>query len=345
MRAVALPLTALGSVDPASWLPKSRALGTWMNKMAVQSQDDGHVTSLVNAIYLAVLERLPKRSEIVLWKKDIQNGTTPEEMLSVIKASGEYKEKTAVTVRVRPGHYYSPIVDPETVRSYVARERMAPIEGIDIDTAAMRQLWLKNLKAIQETPFTEEMSLRNRYYYGAMSYPSGDAITLRMMVHDRRPRRVIEIGSGFSSACFLDSADQAGLENFHLTCIEPYPERVKKILWPGDWNRVTLIEKLVQEVSPSLVEDLEANDILFIDSTHVLKTGSDVHFELFHLLPRVKPGVLVHIHDVRYPFEYPDPFIFERNYSWTEAYGKVMKSEFPRFMQNHGSSIWIERLE
>ena len=68
------------------------------------------------------------------------------------------------------------------------------------------------------------------------------------------------------------------------------------------------------------MDSLEPNDFLFVDSTHVLKTGSDVHYELFYLLPRLNPGVLVHFHDVGYPFEYPDKWIYELNYSWNEAY-------------------------
>jgi hypothetical protein len=114
---------------------------------------------------------------------------------------------------------------------------------------------------------------------------------------------------------------------------------------------------------------LERNDILLIDSTHVMKTGSDVHFELFHLLPRLKPGVLVHVHDVVFPFEYPTQWVFDENYSWNEAYAlrcflmfnsafKVLfwsslyartytdaiRGEFAPFLRNPGSAIWIERV-
>ena len=62
------------------------------------------------------------------------------------------------------------------------------------------------------------------------------------------------------------------------------------------------------------------NDILFVDSTHVLKTGSDVHYEIFHILPNLKAGVIVHFHDIQYPFEYPDSWIFNENFSWNEVY-------------------------
>jgi len=111
------------------------------------------------------------------------------------------------------------------------------------------------------------------------------------------------------------------LSELKITCIEPYPSRLKQLLLPGDERRVSLIEAPLQTVSvDQIVTPLEPGDFLFIDSTHVLKTGSDVHYELFHILPRLRPGVIIHFHDCPYPFEYPDRWIFELNYSWNEAY-------------------------
>jgi predicted O-methyltransferase YrrM len=190
-----------------------------------------------------------------------------------------------------------------------------------------------------------------------------------MMIFHFRPKRVIEIGSGFSSACILDSVQHANLRDFHLTCIEPNVSRLRSLLRPEDSERLTLIEAPVQDVPCAIVDALEPNDILFIDSTHVMKTGSDVHYEFFHLLPRLKPGVILHFHDIQYPFEYPDGWIFDSNYSWNEAYvlraflmfnkefsiifwnalyaGKFtteITNEFPTFLNNPGGSIWIERV-
>jgi hypothetical protein len=168
----------------------------------------------------------------------------------------------------------------------------------------------------------------------------------------------------------LDSADHASLRNLQITCIEPHPERLKSILRNDDARRLELIVRPIQEVPEGIVDELERNDILFIDSTHVLKTGSDVHFELFHLLPRLKPGVVIHFHDVVYPFEYPDKWVFESNYSWNEAYAlraflmyntrfrvifwnslfargyrASIQDEFSPFLKNPGSSIWLESLD
>jgi predicted O-methyltransferase YrrM len=271
------------------------------------------------------------------------------------------------------GHYHSPVVDPRTVSDYVSRERKTEpdqIAGIEVRVETMRELWLEHLAFIQSTPFADAASPANRYFYLGGPFPYGDAIALRMMIQHLRPKQIIEIGSGYSTACMLDAADHASLKDLQLTCIEPNPERLKSILRSDDASRLELIVRPVQEVPENIVDKLERNDILFIDSTHVLKTGSDVHFELFHLLPRLKPGVVVHFHDVLYPFEYPDKWVFETNYSWNEAYAlraflmynprfgvifwnslfarkyrASIQAEFSTFLKNPGSSIWIKSLE
>ena len=115
-----------------------------------------------------------------------------------------------------------------------------------------------------------------------------------------RPKRIIEIGSGFSSACILDCADEFHLDPFTLTCIEPFPTRLRSLLAPQD--EITLIESPVQLVELGLFESLSKDDILLIDSTHVLKTGSDVAHEIFHILPVLKEGVIVHVHDCQFSF-------------------------------------------
>ena len=172
---------------------------------------------------------------------------------------------------------------------------------------------------------------------------------------------------GYSTACALDTLDEVGLAQTRMTCIEPYPAALHRRLRSGDLDRVTIIESIVQNVPVETFRELEDGDILFIDSTHVLKTGSDVHFELFDVLPSLKPGVLVHFHDIRWPFEYPAEFIFDRNFSWNEAYAlraflmfnnrfsvffynslfatlnqNLARETFPDFMLNVGSSIWLK---
>src|SRR6185295_14291779 len=101
--------------------------------------------------------------------------------------------------------------------------------------------------------------------------------------------------------------------------IEPYPDLVKRLLRPDDFDRVQFIRSLVQDVPLKIFDVLEANDILFIDSSHVCKVGSDVYHELFRILPRLRPGVIIHFHDIFWPFEYPEDWLREGR-AWNELY-------------------------
>ena len=238
--------------------------------------------------------------------------------------------------------------------------------GIDFPLEAMAQFWQDNLAHIQAFPFSATDDGVHRYCYEGGPYNGGDGVVLWTMINHYRPRRIIEIGSGYSSACMLDTADHLRLTDLHLTCIEPNPERLFSILRPEDAARMTIHRTGVQEIDLAVFDALEANDILFIDSSHVLKTGSDVHFELFHILPRLKAGVLVHFHDCRFPMEYSDRQIFVKNYSWNEVYGvrallmystrfrplfygSLFAQCFPDlaalsapFKRNKGSALWIQ---
>ncbi len=324
-------------------------------------------------LFTHLTNRPPQAAELAEWIAEFseQGGVDATRKLRDLVASTEAHIARGVHSRWLTGHFYSPVVDPRTVGPYVEREwKLAPhdIAGIDLDVDAMLAFWRSNLDLLRSTPFQTPPGGANRYYSKDSPYPLGDAAVLRMMIHHRRPRRIIEIGSGFSTAAILDSLDHAGLTETQVTCIEPFPKRLMSLMRPQDKARVAVIEKIVQEVDPAVVDTLVKGDILLIDSTHVLKTGSDVHCELFHLLPRLRPGVAVHFHDVRYPFEYNKEFIFDYNHSWNEAYalraflmynqsfsvifwntllwqahGPAIRTEWPQFPPNPGSAIWIER--
>jgi len=327
---------------------------------------------LVLALYSHLLKRQPSPAELDRWVESITLGKNS--ISSVVRSfvdSEEFVSKQGVKSIFRPGHFHSPVVDPINVAAYVARERTTEphqVNGIEIDIMAMRQLWLEELPLTVKSPIQAQKKEGQRYSYEGGPFPWGDGISLRMIIGRFRPHQVVEIGSGFSSACMLDAAEELGIDNFRLLCIDPYPERLRSLLRPADFQRVSIVEAGIQDVAADIVDALSPNDILFIDSTHVLKTGSDVHYELFHLIPRLKPGVLVHFHDVPYPFEYPDKWIFDLNHSWNEAYmlraflmynmqfkilfwgsllarcyRQELTEEYPKFLNNPGSSIWLHR--
>jgi hypothetical protein len=108
-------------------------------------------------------------------------------------------------------------------------------------------------------------------------------------------------------------------EPFSLTCVEPHPERLMSLLRPEDQGTCEILQQPVQDVPTSRFSELAENDILFVDSSHVAKVGSDVLDIFYRVLPALRPGVLVHIHDIPWPFEYPMVW-FEEGRAWNEAY-------------------------
>ncbi len=326
---------------------------------------------MVERVYRALLRRSPSINETERWSLAFQRGKSFYDLFNAVADSKEYERKRGVETAYPPGHYYSPVVDPSTVAQYVADQRkLTPpdIPGVALSTEAMLALWKSALATIHATHFPDQAEPTSRFHYNNGSFPFGDAIMLRAMIARLRPKRIIEVGSGYTTACALDTLDDLGLSQTMLTCIEPFADRLRGLLRPHDWARVQLIETGVQAVAPHVFDELAEGDILFIDSTHVAKTGSDVHFEMFQVLPRLKAGVTVHFHDVPYPFEYPDSWIFASNLSWNEAYflraflmynatfevvmwnsllartyGRIIADDFPLFLKNPGSSIWIER--
>lgn len=223
---------------------------------------------------------------------------------------------------VPPGHFYSPVVDPAEVASLFGRlsapDRTVP--GIDLREDAQRAFLPRLRFHCIRLPFASAPQKGLRYYYENPAYSYGDAITLASMLLEHRPGRIIEIGSGFSSAVTLDVIERFLGWRTDCIFIEPHPDLLFSLLRPDDRPRIRVQASRLQDVDPAVFDTLGTDDIVFIDSTHVLKTGSDVAFYMTDVLPRLKPGVLVHFHDVFWPFEYPRNWAVEQNRSWNELY-------------------------
>jgi hypothetical protein len=222
---------------------------------------------------------------------------------------------------VEPGHFYSPIVDANLLAGlgdvYWQKQLISTSSAIDFYPVGQAYI-LKLMKdfgcdykyaAIQSTGDSHE------YYTNNGQFGWLDAFALFCLLRIIRPSRIVEIGSGFSTLLMADVSKRFLAEIPEILCIEPYP---KAFLL--DLGEVTLIEKLIQETSLKPFEDLGAGDILFVDSSHVCKTASDLHYILFEILPILKSGVIVHFHDVFLPAEYPKQWVIEENRSWNEQY-------------------------
>ncbi len=170
-----------------------------------------------------------------------------------------------------------------------------------------------------EHPFTDRLDDGGRYHYGNGFFDYADALLAYCTIRWAQPSRIVEVGSGHSSCLILDTVDRFVTRPVECTFIEPHPERLKQLLRPDDEKHVRLIERPLQDVDFSELPVLTDRDILFIDSTHVSKIDSDVNHLFFDVLPRLQPGVLIHIHDVFFPFEYRKDWVYEGR-AWNELY-------------------------
>jgi predicted O-methyltransferase YrrM len=221
-----------------------------------------------------------------------------------------------------PGHYYSPLPDGEAVHRDAAKlfdRSRKELPGIDLQTESQLARLREWAPLYDATEFPAEQAPGRRWYAKNSYFTYGDAAMLTCILLATKPRRVVELGSGFSSALMLD-VDQHYLDGTtQWTFIDPDPSRIDELLRDADRSRATILQKLAQDLPPEWFDQLEAGDILFIDSSHVGKIGSDVLYLFFEILPRLKPGVLIHVHDILWPFEYPQSWL-ERGRAWNEAY-------------------------
>ena len=221
---------------------------------------------------------------------------------------------------VPPGHFYSPVPSREDIEDAFARDESGPpFPGIDLNEAAQEARLERFVPWYAGQPFRADPSPERRYHFENGSYGRFDAIMLTCMLREARPRRIIEVGSGFSSAAMLDINEHVLGGSVNLTCIDPDLSRVRRLLRPGYEQRLRLIERRVQDVPLETFDALGENDVLFIDSSHVSKIGSDVNRLYFHVLPRLAPGVLVHIHDITGTLEYARQW-YDEGRAWNEQY-------------------------
>jgi predicted O-methyltransferase YrrM len=272
----------------------------------------------------------------------------------------------------RPGHYYSPIPDIFYIQKNKAKLFNREIKSCPgINLAADSQIKLvKTLSQYAENiPFPHTQQEGFRYFYDNEYFGSGSADILYALMQFFKPKRIIEAGSGFSSAAMLDINDLLFDGNIEFTFIEPYPEeRLLSLLTEKDKSRHKICPDIAQNISAEFFSALDENDIFFIDSSHVAKTGSDVVYLLTEILPILRKGVIIHIHDIFWPFEYPEEWVLTGR-AWSEAYlvkaflqfnekfeillfnsylaihhKDLMSRLFPHFLDDCKSSLWIKKV-
>jgi len=320
------------------------------------------------------------------------------------KAGDPTKDRTFF---VPPGHFHSPIPCLSEIRKdaqKIFEFKSEGIAGVDLNEENQLEL-LDELEVFYgELPYeenravyTELMALREayerakddterksiqekgerllgeprhdkrRYFFENPNYGYADGVFLYCMIRYLKPKRIIEVGSGYSSCMMLDTNELFFDESIEFTFIDPHPQMLRALLRKEDHEHVRIIGKRVQDVDADEFRVLGSRDILFIDSSHVSKVGSDVNYLFFEVLPNLSEGVFVHFHDIFFPFEYPQEWVYEGR-AWNESYllraflqynarfeiklfttfltgfhGTRIQRTMPLCMIDKGSSIWLER--
>ena len=224
------------------------------------------------------------------------------------------------TLHVPPGHHYSPIPAASDIRRAPAIDGPATpqIPGVELHEAEQWELLRRLLPNYPEiadwlaSDAPARFTLDNTWFTGA------DAVCTALMIQRLQPARIVEVGCGYSSALLLDVAEQFLPEPPRFTFIEPDATRLRSLVSPPELAH-RLRESQVQDVELAVFTSLADGDVLTIDSSHVLKAGSDVHYLMLEVLPRLAPGVWIHIHDIFHPFEYPAHWLAE-GVALNEAY-------------------------
>lgn len=221
-----------------------------------------------------------------------------------------------------PAHFYQPIPNTADLPDALW-EKPSELVGVETNIAAQAEL----LESLSEThlkeyhEISEEPPKSETEYTRATGFSGIDGAMLYAIIRKYKPGKIIEIGSGFSTLLSLKALQKNASENpdsgGEITAIEPYPKDFLRKSLDGVGRLVT--EK-VENVALEEFEILEENDILFIDSSHTVKIGGDVVYEILEIVPRLKKGVLIHFHDVFMPLQYPKDWVKDRHIFWTEQY-------------------------
>ena len=225
-------------------------------------------------------------------------------------------------IHILPVHYYTPIPDTRVLkRKDGLWDRELPLNGIDLNIEGQKNL-LKNVcSSFQDEylSFPREKTNNPLQYYlnnGSFGFVSGQVHY--SIIRHLKPKKIIEVGSGNSTLVSVRALGKNKEEGFpcKFTAIEPYPNSYLK----NKNLNVEIIQKKVEDVEVGFFESLSENDLLFIDSSHTVKIGGDVNFLILEVLPRLRKGVVIHIHDIQFPYEYFKSYLLKNHYFWQEQY-------------------------
>lgn len=213
-------------------------------------------------------------------------------------------------------HYYEPLFDTRNMKSSLALDRFLP--GIDWNIEGQIEL-LNKFESQNEINSISNSKIDDlTFYIGNGAFESGDFEYWYNLIRLKKPKKIFEIGSGYSTLIAIKAIEKNQMEDQEYyckhICIEPY-----QMPWL-ELTGIKVIRKKVEDVNVDFFSELGGDDILFIDSSHVIRPQGDVLFEYLDLLPRLNKGVIVHIHDIFSPKDYLDSWVSNEIKFWNEQY-------------------------
>ena len=243
-------------------------------------------------------------------------------LLKLVRRVGVYRMTVSRAILRRVGvfpirdHYYEPMFHPRHLRKSLRDERALP--GIEMNEAEQLAL-LEQFDCGAELDRLPRAAQAGRFHHDNPNFAAADAEFLYSMTRRVKPRRILEIGSGFSTLLMQEAiaANRADDPAYRcrLVCVEPY-----EMHWLEAIPGVELLRQKIETLDERYVRELGKNDILFIDSSHVLRPQGDVVHAYLELLPLLAPGVLVHLHDIFTPRDYPERWVIDEVRLYNEMY-------------------------
>jgi len=321
-----------------------------------------------------MLKRILKKTYNLIVKvaKKITNfDSVFEERERLLQENSELKTNEEKPFGWPNGHYYSPVHKLEDLDCYEEVAKRSKEEfALSIPGFSDKKIvgnFKRLMKYFKDYDYPEEDSGKSRFFIRNGSYPITDSLILFSVIRDLKPKRIIEIGSGLTSALMMDVNERFFDNKIEITFIEPYPETLISRMHKEDKKRYQIIPRKVQEVPLEVFSKLEKEDILFIDSTHVSKFNSDVNYELFNILPSLPSGVIIHFRDIFDGFVYPLAWL-KQGWAWNEdyllraylmgnsdfeillmndylvnRYPELLLKSYPKINNNCGGSLWVRK--
>ncbi|MFB3886418.1 MAG: class I SAM-dependent methyltransferase [Thermodesulfobacteriota bacterium] len=243
-------------------------------------------------------------------------------VLLCVRRAGLQRMRTSKRIFHRIGifpvrdHYFEPLFNPIHLKRSLREDR--ELRGIDWNLPGQFDL-LEEFhfnRELEGFPIEKDGDLK--FYYKNGCFGSADADYLYNILRLYQPKKIIEIGSGYSTLVAVEAIrknrEEESSYSCEQICIEPY-----EASWLEKLN-ITLIRDLLENVDKKIFATLQKNDVLFIDSTHIIRPQGDVLCEYLEILPLLKPGVLIHVHDIFTPKDYLDEIVIENVWLWNEQY-------------------------